>query len=100
MWHLSYRPEVEDDVFDTVTWYDDKRLGLGNEFMYEYLAAIQRIRDNPLLFCVAANGLRPCRLKPFSCIIHFDVDASDVLVVALMGGGRDDFAFIHRTSLQ
>ena len=28
MWHLSYRPEVEDDVFDTVTWYDDKRPGL------------------------------------------------------------------------
>jgi len=43
--------------------------------MYEYLAAIQRIRDNPLLFCIAANGLRPCRLKRFSFIIHFDVDA-------------------------
>jgi hypothetical protein len=96
MWHVSYRPEVEDDVVNAVTWYDDKRSGLGDEFLLEYLAAIQRIRNNPFLFAVAANGLRPCRLKRFSYIVHFDVDGDDILVVALMGGGRDDSAFAHR----
>ncbi len=96
MWELSYRPEVEDDVVDAVTWYDDKRPGLGDEFLLEYLAGIRRIRDNPLLFSIAANGLRPCRLKRFSYIIHFDVDDNAILVVALMGGGRDDSAFAER----
>ena len=96
MWRLSYRPEVENDVLDAVTWYDAKHAGLGDEFLLEYLAAIQRIRDNPLLFAVAANGLRPCRLKRFSYIIHFNVEGDEVLVVALMGGGRDDTAFIQR----
>ena len=96
MWQLSYRPEVEDDVVDAITWYGDKRPGLGDEFLLEYLAGIRRIRDNPLLFSVAANGLRPCRLKRFSYIIHFYVDGNNVLVVALMGGGRDDPAFVHR----
>lgn len=96
MWHLSYRPEVEDDVVDAVAWYDDKRAGLGNEFLLEYLAAIQRICDNPLLFAVAANGLRPCRVKRFSYIVHFDLDGNNILVVALMGGGRDNSAFVHR----
>ena len=96
MWKLSYRPEVENDVVDAITWYDDKRPGLGDEFLLEYLAGIGRIRDNPLLFSVAANGLRPCRLKRFSYIIHFDVDGNNVLVVALMGGGRDDPAFVRR----
>ena len=97
MWHISYRPELEDDVVDAIAWYDDKRPGLGEMFLVEYLAAIGRIRDNPLLFAVAANGLRPCRLKRFSYIIHFDVDGNDVLIVALMAGGRDDSAFIHRS---
>jgi len=96
MWNLSYRPEVEDDIVDAVTWYDDKQFGLGDELLLEYLAAIQRIRDNPLLFAIAANGLRPCRLKRFSYIVHFVVDGNDILVVALMGGGRDDSAFVHR----
>lgn len=97
MWHLSYRPEVEEDIVDAITWYDDKRRGLGDELLFEYLAAIQRIRDNPLLFAIAANGFRPCRLKRFSYIVHFDVVGNDILVVALMGGGRDDYAFVHRT---
>jgi hypothetical protein len=65
MWHLSYRPEVEDDVVKAVIWYDDKQAGLGDELLLEYLAAIQRIRDNPLLFAVAANGLRPAALSVF-----------------------------------
>lgn len=43
MWHLSYRPEIEDDVVDAATWYDDKLLGLGDEFVAEYVAAIKRI---------------------------------------------------------
>ena len=96
MWQLSYRLEVEDDVVAAVAWYDDKRRGLGEEFLSEYLAAIRRIRENPLQFAIAGNGLHPCRLKRFSYIVHFDVNGNDILVVALMAGGRDDSAFIHR----
>jgi len=97
MWQLLYRPEIEDDVVDAITWYEDKRSGLGKAFLSEYVAAIQRIRDNPLLFAISANGLRPCRLKRFPYIVHFDVKGNDVLVVAVMCGGRDESAFIHRT---
>lgn len=93
---LMRRIEVEDDVIAAVVWYDDKRAGLGDEFLSEYPAAIQRIRDNPLMFAIAANGLRPCRLKRFAYVIHFDVTAQDVLIIAVMGSGRDDSAFIRR----
>jgi len=96
MWHLSYRPEIEDDVCDAAAWYDDKHLGLGDEFVSEYVSAIRRIQDNPFLFAIAKNGLRPCRLKRFSYIVHFRVDGSDILVVAVIGGGRDESSFIHR----
>ena len=46
MWALSYRPEIENDVVDAISWYDSKRPGLGDAFKLEYLAAIRRIRDN------------------------------------------------------
>lgn len=94
---LSYRPEVEADVIATVRWYDDKRRGLGDDFLSEYSAAIERIRGNPLQFAIAATGLRPCRLKRFPYIVHFDVNDNGILVVALMAGGRDDSAFTHRS---
>lgn len=97
MWNLSYRPEVEDDLVDASLWYDEKRLGLGDGFIVEYLAAIRRVADNPFLFAVALNGLRPCRLKRFSYIIHFDVQGDDILIVAVMSSERDDSAFINRS---
>ncbi|QDS88503.1 hypothetical protein EC9_26940 [Rosistilla ulvae] len=96
MWHLSYRPEIENDVVAAVTWYDDKQIGLGDYFPIEYLADVRRICDTPLLFAIAANGLRPCRLKRFSYVIHFDVDGKEILIVASIAGGRDDPAFVHR----
>ena len=96
MWTLSYRPEVEDDLVAAVDWYDRKQFGLGEDFLAEYLAAIRRVCDNPLLFAIAANGLRPCRLKRYSYIIHFHIVENDILIIAVMGGARDDPAFVYR----
>ena len=96
MWTLSYRPEVEDDLVAAVDWYDRKQIGLGDDFLAEYLTAIRRLRDDPFLFAIAANGLRPCRLKRFSYIIHFQIVGNEILVVAIMGGARDDPAFVYR----
>ncbi len=96
MWRLAYRAEVETDVVNAVFWYDSKRPGLGSEFLLEYVAAIQRIRNNPLLVAVSANGLRAHRLKRFPYIVHFEVSDGIILVVALMGGGRDESAFTYR----
>ncbi len=96
MWTLSYRPEVEDDLVAAMDWYDRKQIGLGEDFLAEYLVAIRRVRDNPLLFAIAANGLRPCRLKRFSYIIHFRIVENEIFIVAVMGGARDDRAFVYR----
>ncbi len=96
MWTLSYRPEVEDDLVAAMDWYDRKQIGLGEDFLAEYLVAIRRVRDNPLLFAIAANGLRPCRLKRFSYIIHFHTVENEIFIVAVMGGARDDRAFVYR----
>lgn len=97
MWELSFRPEVADDLVAAVAWYDDKRHGLGDDFLSEYLAAITRVHENPLRFAVAANGLRPCRLKRFAYIIHFHLDGRQIQVVAVMAGGRDDTAASQRS---
>jgi hypothetical protein len=96
MWTLAVRPEVEDDLVEATLWYEDKRVGLGDEFISEYLAAVHRVLDNPLLFAISSNGLRPCRLKRFSYIIHFTVEINQILIVAVIGAERDESAFIYR----
>lgn len=96
MWRLVVRPQVEDDLVDASLWYDGKRSGLGDQFLEEFVAALHRILENPILFSVAANGLRPCLIKRFSYIIHFTVDDDQIVVIAVMNAARDESSFMHR----
>jgi len=50
MWRLVVRPQVEDDLVEASLWYDKKQIGLGDQFLAEYVAAIYRILENPWLF--------------------------------------------------
>jgi hypothetical protein len=96
MWRLVVRPQVEDDLVEASLWYDKKQIGLGDEFLAEYVAAFYRILENPWLFSIASNGLRPCLIKRFSYIIHFAVEDDQIIVIAVMNAARDDASFVHR----
>ena len=96
MWRLVVRPQVEDDLVEASIWYDKKQIGLGDQFLAEYVAAIYRILENPWMFSIAANSLRPCLIKRFSYIIHFVVEDNQIIVIAVMNAARDDASFMHR----
>jgi hypothetical protein len=94
MWRLVVRPQVEEDLVEASLWYDTKQIGLGDQFLAEYVAAIYRILENPWLFSIAVNGLRPCLIKRFSYIIHFVVEDDQIIVIAVMNAARDDASFM------
>jgi hypothetical protein len=96
MWRLVVRPQVEEGLVEASLWYDTKQIGLGDQFLAEYVAAIYRILENPWLFSIAVNGLRPCLIKRFSYIIHFVVEDDQIIVIAVMNAARDDSSFMHR----
>ena len=96
MHSLRFRPEVEHDLRSGRDWYDSKIPGLGDEFIDEFWAAIERIVDRPLSFAASPSGLRPCRLRRFSYLIHFRVQGDEILIVAVMSAARDDSAFDNR----
>ena len=96
MWRLVVSSQVEDDLVDAALWYDKKQIGLGDQFLAEYVAAIYRMSENPLLFSIAANGLRPCLIKRFSYLIHFTVEENQIIVIAVMSASRDDSSFMDR----
>ncbi len=96
MWRLVVRPQVEEDLVEASLWYDTKQIGLGDQFLAEYVAAIYRILENPWLFSIAVNGLRPCLIKRFSYIIHFVVEDDQIIVIAVMNAARDDASFMLR----
>ena len=48
MWRLVVRPQVEDDLVEASLWYDKKQIGLGDQFLAEYVAAYLSYRGEPM----------------------------------------------------
>jgi hypothetical protein len=44
---LIVRPEAEADITDQALWYEEKRFGLGNEFLDEIQTALKKSKRIP-----------------------------------------------------
>jgi plasmid stabilization system protein ParE len=91
-----FRPEVVGDLEQAAKWYDDRRLGLGGEFLEECKAALDRILDCPEQGTLGADGVRSVRLHRFPNVVHFRIEQTTVVVFAVMFGGRDPSAWRDR----
>lgn len=75
---LVVRPEVDADLLVAEEWYEDQESGLGNAFLRDVVATIERILVNPLIYRVR-YGRRPVRWAytrrfPYRVIFHIDND--------------------------
>lgn len=90
------RPEAEQDVEAASTWYDARRIGLGQDFLDRLNDALTQIGDRPELYAPAWQDIRPCRLKRFPFVVYYRVLTDRVEVLAVMHGSRDASAWQSR----
>ncbi len=93
---LRFRPEVVGDLEDGAKWYDDRRLGLGGEFLRECKATLDRILERPEQGTVDPIGIRSVRIHRFPYIIHYRIERNAIVIFAIMFGGRDPSAWQDR----
>jgi hypothetical protein len=55
-YRLNIRPEAEADVVEAALWYEQRKPGLGEEFVTEVDQAIRRVLENPLAFAAAMRS--------------------------------------------
>lgn len=86
MTNLIVRPEAEAELTAGAAWYEQKRPGLGLEFLLVVDREIERIRREPLSFprWREDRPYRKCVLPRFPYVIFFSVTdtAIDVLAFA------------------
>jgi toxin ParE1/3/4 len=75
------------------SWYEEKRSGLGQEFLDAVEAAFVSIGENPLQFGRletnrSTRDIRRCLLKRFPYLVIFEVRGDECLVVAVAHGRR------------
>ena len=76
------------ELDEAVSYYNRQVPGLGDAFLLETVAAIERIRQFPDAWHPLGENLRRCRLRRFPYGLIYHADGTGVLVVAVAHAHR------------
>ncbi len=82
------RPEAEDDLKEAFSWYEDKRTGLGYDFLLQVDAGINFINRNPEIHPIEYKGTRKHVIKRFPYKIIYLVEGEKIIILAVIHGKR------------
>jgi len=82
------RPEAESDLAEAQTWYDEQRVGLGDEFITAVESAFEPTRDFPQGYAVEYRQVRAAPLRRFPYVVFYRLIGEVVQVLAVMHGSR------------
>jgi len=74
---------AQQELDEAVSYYNGQVAGLGDAFLLEAVAAIERIRQFPDAWHPLDRNVRRCRLRRFPYGLIYHADETGVLVVAL-----------------
>ena len=87
-YRLIIRPEAEDDLKEAYSWYEDKRQGLGHDFLLHVAAGLNFIKRNPNIHPIEYRGTRKHLIKRFPYKIIYLVEKEQIIVLAVIHGRR------------
>ena len=62
---LVFAPEAELDIAEAYTWYEARRVGLGEDFLSSVDACMESIRRQPDMFPLIHEGYRRSMIRRF-----------------------------------
>ena len=86
---LTILPQAELDVSDAAAWYEERRTGLGDEFLDELDSILRRVIKDPLQFPKIINQIRRALLRRFPYSVYFGLTRETVELIAILHQRRD-----------
>ena len=83
------RTEANDELMEAYHWYEDKRLGLGEEFLLVVDAVIEKIRRSPETYPTVYRHVRRALKKRFPYGVYYTIGSEEIVVLAIFHGRRD-----------
>ncbi len=85
---LFLRPEAKAELREAFAWYEERRVGLGFEFLRTVRVVLAAIERSPELFPFALDDIRKAPLRRFPYVVYFVVLESGISVLAIIHGRR------------
>ncbi len=86
---LIVAPEVERDIAQAYDWYEEQRVGLGEDFLSRVDACIQGIVRNPELHKTIHEQYRRGLVRRFPYAVFYEYVAGVVTVYCVFHTSRD-----------
>jgi plasmid stabilization system protein ParE len=85
----SFHPKAQQELIDAAMWYDDRREGLGDEFVDVVSDKVVDICRMPERFPIVHDDVRQAILRRFPFVVYFRLVGERVLVVSVFHASRD-----------
>jgi plasmid stabilization system protein ParE len=86
---IIVQPLAEQDIRDAFDWYEDKRNGLGYDFLLHIDAGFELILRDPFAFPIEYKNTRKHLIKRFPFKIIYLIENDIVIILAVLHGKRD-----------
>jgi len=86
---LEFHPAVRGEIDDAWDWYEQRRPGLGRDFLDEVQRMLAAITASPALYGFADADIREALLTRFPYAICYRVLADRIRVLAVYHTSRD-----------
>ena len=88
-WRLLVRPEAEEYLALARDWYEEKRAGLGDEFLDAIAAALRELEQNPEVPRLYYRNFRRVLLRRFPYKIFYQAIAQRIVIFRVLHAKRD-----------
>ena len=82
-------PEAEQDIAAAYSWYEERRKGLGEDFLSCIDACIEAIRRTPEMYAVVHDNYRRGLARRFPYAIFYECTEGQVIVYGVFHTSRD-----------
>ena len=88
---LVFSPETQEDIIESITWYNQERENLGFEFYGHVNEKLSLLGKNPLHYSIRFKNIRTTHIRRFPYLIYFKIDtkATSIIVLGVLHTSRD-----------
>ncbi|QJR80428.1 type II toxin-antitoxin system RelE/ParE family toxin [Alteromonas pelagimontana] len=94
---LYIRPEAEEDIRESYSYYQQCQVGLGNDFIISVEAAFNKITEHPEMYQEVHRGFRRLLISRFPFGVFYKIYGHKILVFAVIHTSRAPRAWQKRS---
>jgi plasmid stabilization system protein ParE len=80
---------AEIDLTGIFEWYENKRIGLGYDFLLQVDSGLRSLEDNPQIYKEQYKRVRRYLVRRFPYKIFYRIEGMNIVVLAVVYSGRD-----------